>query len=160
MQTRKKIKLFSLVNGGCTEEDYGEFNSGNIAIMDRGFLTDCSMVRKLQNAIAHNAVGVLVINDPDKTGLFGAGLEQLTSIPAFALTYTLGKNFLEMLHVNELRMKMTSNNKAPFVPTMNLLAETPEGDGNSVIVVGSHLDSVPAGPGINVCPKFYFKKFF
>ena len=33
--------------------------------------------------------------------------------------------------------------------TSNVIAETPTGDPNWVIVVGAHLDSVPAGPGIN-----------
>ena len=33
--------------------------------------------------------------------------------------------------------------------TVNILAETPSGDPNRVVVQGSHLDSVPAGPGIN-----------
>jgi hypothetical protein len=33
--------------------------------------------------------------------------------------------------------------------TSNVLAETNLGDGNYTIVVGSHLDSVPAGKGIN-----------
>ena len=30
-----------------------------------------------------------------------------------------------------------------------VIAETPKGDPNHVVVVGGHLDSVPAGPGIN-----------
>ena len=34
-------------------------------------------------------------------------------------------------------------------PTSNVIAETPDGDPNSVIVVGAHLDSVGVGPGIN-----------
>ncbi len=33
--------------------------------------------------------------------------------------------------------------------TYNVLAETPTGDPNNVVVVGAHLDSVPRGPGIN-----------
>lgn len=33
--------------------------------------------------------------------------------------------------------------------TRNVIAETPGGDPNSVMVVGAHLDSVPRGPGIN-----------
>ena len=32
---------------------------------------------------------------------------------------------------------------------MNILADTLEGPNEDIIVVGSHLDSVPAGPGIN-----------
>jgi hypothetical protein len=35
------------------------------------------------------------------------------------------------------------------VPTRNMIAETPGGDPDRVVVVGAHLDSVPAGPGIN-----------
>jgi Zn-dependent M28 family amino/carboxypeptidase len=33
--------------------------------------------------------------------------------------------------------------------TFNVLAETPGGRGDRVVVVGAHLDSVPEGPGIN-----------
>ncbi|CAM04447.1 M28 family metallopeptidase [Saccharopolyspora erythraea] len=33
--------------------------------------------------------------------------------------------------------------------TYNLLAETPGGDANNVVMVGAHLDSVSEGPGIN-----------
>ena len=33
--------------------------------------------------------------------------------------------------------------------TSNVIAETPDGDPNNVIVVGAHLDSVGVGPGIN-----------
>ena len=31
------------------------------------------------------------------------------------------------------------------LPTMNLIASSRHGDPNNVIVIGSHLDSVPAG---------------
>ena len=31
----------------------------------------------------------------------------------------------------------------------NVIAETPGGDPNNVVVVGAHLDSVSRGPGIN-----------
>jgi Zn-dependent M28 family amino/carboxypeptidase len=34
-------------------------------------------------------------------------------------------------------------------PTSNVIAETPDGDPDNVIVVGAHLDSVGVGPGIN-----------
>ena len=33
--------------------------------------------------------------------------------------------------------------------THNVIAETPGGDPNRVVVIGAHLDSVPRGPGIN-----------
>ena len=56
-------------------------------------------------------------------------------------------------------VNMISNNKADNVTTMNLIAETNNGDGGNVIVVGSHLDSVPAGPGINVLFYYLFSFF-
>jgi Zn-dependent M28 family amino/carboxypeptidase len=33
--------------------------------------------------------------------------------------------------------------------SVNVIAETPGGDPNRTVVIGAHLDSVPAGPGIN-----------
>ena len=35
------------------------------------------------------------------------------------------------------------------VPTFNLIAETPTGRDDRVVMAGAHLDSVPDGPGIN-----------
>jgi hypothetical protein len=37
----------------------------------------------------------------------------------------------------------------PIATQQNVIADSTWGDPNSVIVVGAHLDSVPAGPGIN-----------
>ena len=36
------------------------------------------------------------------------------------------------------------------IPTWNLLATTRTGNASNRIVVGSHLDSVPAGPGMDL----------
>ena len=44
---------------------------------------------------------------------------------------------------------MYAETEAPPVVTINILADTLTGDPSNTIVVGSHLDSVPAGPGIN-----------
>jgi len=44
---------------------------------------------------------------------------------------------------------LTVNSKAYNSTTINVCADTPWGNASNVIVVGSHLDSVPAGPGIN-----------
>ena len=41
----------------------------------------------------------------------------------------------------------------PF-PVGNICADTPTGDITQTIVIGSHSDSVPAGPGINDNGKF------
>ena len=35
------------------------------------------------------------------------------------------------------------------IPAWNILADTPAGNKSNTVVLGSHLDSVTAGPGIN-----------
>jgi len=42
-----------------------------------------------------------------------------------------------------------ANNSVFPVPTMNIIAETTFGDPSAVVMLGAHLDSVLAGPGIN-----------
>jgi len=55
------------------------------------------------------------------------------------------------LLVNLQNVVLTLNSFGQIVETttMNVFAETKTGRSNRVIVFGSHLDSVPAGPGIN-----------
>jgi Zn-dependent M28 family amino/carboxypeptidase len=116
--------------------------------MARNYLTDCTLQNKMDMAISKGAVGVLVYYDPGTTGLFGSGLTTLAPFPAFSLTYDLGQFFIELIQ-DTFVVNMYSLTEAPPVVTMNILADTPTGDPSNTIVVGSHLDSVPAGPGIN-----------
>ena len=46
-------------------------------------------------------------------------------------------------------MNLLVNVTVGDVYTMNVIADTLTGDPESIVVVGSHLDSVPAGPGMN-----------
>ena len=48
-----------------------------------------------------------------------------------------------------IKISLFANNSMTNVPTFNLIAETKTGSATDVIVIGSHSDSVPAGPGIN-----------
>jgi Zn-dependent M28 family amino/carboxypeptidase len=48
-----------------------------------------------------------------------------------------------------LTMRMATNVSTTYATTMNIIADTPSGDASNVVVIGSHLDSVDAGPGIN-----------
>eukprot|EP00027_Filamoeba_sp_ATCC50430_P012883 CAMPEP_0168564744 /NCGR_PEP_ID=MMETSP0413-20121227/13420_1 /TAXON_ID=136452 /ORGANISM="Filamoeba nolandi, Strain NC-AS-23-1" /LENGTH=493 /DNA_ID=CAMNT_0008596459 /DNA_START=40 /DNA_END=1521 /DNA_ORIENTATION=- len=136
------------VGGGCNVSDYSSFTPGYIALMARNYLTDCSLQEKIDMADDRGAQGVLVYYDPGTTGLFGSGLKELAPFPAFSLTYDLGMFLIELTKEN-LTVNMYAETEAPPVGTMNIIADTLTGDPNSTIVVGSHLDSVPAGPGIN-----------
>ena len=49
----------------------------------------------------------------------------------------------------DVTMQMVSVSETYDSYTINIIADTKDGDDTNVIVSGSHLDSVPAGPGIN-----------
>lgn len=55
----------------------------------------------------------------------------------------------EMAGLAPITVQMYSYDVAYNATTMNVIAETDEGRSDRVVVLGSHLDSVPAGPGIN-----------
>ena len=48
-----------------------------------------------------------------------------------------------------LSMQLHANATVVTATTFNVLASMPRGNPGTTIIVGSHLDSVPAGPGIN-----------
>ena len=48
----------------------------------------------------------------------------------------------------QVKLSIQLQDLEPF-PAHNICADTTEGDIHQTIVVGSHSDSVPAGPGIN-----------
>jgi Zn-dependent M28 family amino/carboxypeptidase len=96
------------------------------------------------------AVAALIYNDgtaPDRQEPFTGSMSGVIStIPVFGLSYTLGSSLSE---IEGLLMALSVNTVGGNQTTMNVIAETTYGSSQNVILVGSHLDSVPAGPGIN-----------
>eukprot|EP01094_Clydonella_sp_ATCC50884_P023692 TRINITY_DN5751_c0_g1_i2.p1 TRINITY_DN5751_c0_g1~~TRINITY_DN5751_c0_g1_i2.p1 ORF type:complete len:576 (+),score=124.78 TRINITY_DN5751_c0_g1_i2:92-1729(+) len=129
---------------GCEDEDYENFPAGSIALTDRG---TCPNLQRTDAARAANASAVLVANYATESEPTGGSVGGVVPIPVVGITNKAGQflratNPRPTVFVNVTNEVMTTN-------TMNLIADTQVGDENSVIVVGSHLDSVPVGPGIN-----------
>ena len=61
-------------------------------------------------------------------------------------TYALGE---QLAGTPGLEMRVFANTLREIKTTFNVLAETSSGNDNNVVMVGAHLDSVRAGPGIN-----------
>jgi Zn-dependent M28 family amino/carboxypeptidase len=59
----------------------------------------------------------------------------------------LGQELLAL--IPGLTVHLETNTISEFRTTRNVIAETPTGDPNHVVVVGAHLDSGIAGPGLN-----------
>jgi Zn-dependent M28 family amino/carboxypeptidase len=71
--------------------------------------------------------------------------DPLVQIPVLSCSYSIG-NLLTRLE--SPRVELFANTSIVITSTFNIFCET-EGDNNTVIVAGAHLDSVPEGPGLN-----------
>src|SRR5262245_23776717 len=133
---------------GCETSDFDGFPTGNIALIQRGV---CTFELKAENAAAAGAAGVLFFNQgntPERTGIPAVTLSDnyTGGIPALNMTYALGA---ELTNTPGLRMRLFANVSRVIATTENLIAESPGGDPDNVIMAGAHLDSVAEGPGIN-----------
>jgi Zn-dependent M28 family amino/carboxypeptidase len=131
---------------GCEATDFAGFTAGSIALVPRGV---CTFAIKAQNAHAAGATAVLVSNNT--TGVINGTLGgPVVPIPVVGTTMAVGAELsggvvgstgtVAQVKVDRLMETRT---------THNIIAETPGGDPNNVVVVGAHLDSVSRGPGIN-----------
>lgn len=144
---------------GCEEADFAGFPAGDVALVQRGA---CAFATKAQNAFANDASGVIIFNQgnggDDRTDVFFGTLGGPIDVdgtpgpdgPVISASYDVGVALanddaagteasvsIDVEALNEVRS------------SANLLAETPGGDPNNVVMAGAHLDSVEEGPGIN-----------
>ncbi len=133
---------------GCEIEDFADFPEGHIALIQRGA---CSFQQKAENAAASGAVGVVIFNQgntDDRKEVINATLssEYSGGIPALFAHYDLGEQWAA---IEGLTMSMHVDVVRGMKDTWNLTAETRHGNDDNLIVVGSHLDSVFEGAGVN-----------
>jgi Zn-dependent M28 family amino/carboxypeptidase len=134
---------------GCQPKDFNGFTPGNIALIQRG---GCDFRDKVANAEAAGAVAAIIFNegnpgDPERIPLFGGTLGKPAEIPALSVSFAFGRRIARATESVTLRIKTDTISETR--QTANLLGETPTGRNDRVVVVGAHLDSVSAGPGIN-----------
>ena len=132
---------------GCDIGDFVGFTPGHIALIQRGA---CSFQLKAENAAASGAVGVIIFNQgnsPDREGLINGTLGSGYSggIPVQFATFPLGET---MAATAGLELHMIVDVLRGETTTYNVLAESTSGNSDNVVMVGAHLDSVAAGPGI------------
>jgi Zn-dependent M28 family amino/carboxypeptidase len=129
---------------GCTPSDYdGLPAQGAVVLVNRG---NCPFAQKLDAAVQRGAVGMVVVDNVDEQHMGGTlGSNTDVKIPVVSITKSDGI----LLHGQggPATIKLTANSQS--FKARNIIAQTKTGSANDVVMVGAHLDSVPAGPGIN-----------
>jgi Iap family predicted aminopeptidase len=127
---------------GCDPEDYDGAGRGGVALVRRGA---CFFRVKALNAQRSGVQGLLLVDpaargEPISATLGGPGVR----IPVVVL----GPQAARVIQPGT-RVRLAVDAVSERRVTHNVIAETGAGSGDHVVVAGAHLDSVPAGPGIN-----------
>ncbi|MCO8271617.1 M28 family peptidase [Actinoplanes sp. TRM 88003] len=131
---------------GCEAADFTGFVAGRIALIQRG---TCPYATKVLNAGRAGASGIIIFNEgqPGRTDAFAIDIgEWRAGIPMVFADFAVG-NELAALAGATVRLKVDAT--LTLGTDHNVIAETRLGNPKNVVMVGAHLDSVPAGPGIN-----------
>ncbi|MBB4933719.1 Zn-dependent M28 family amino/carboxypeptidase [Lipingzhangella halophila] len=133
---------------GCAAADFAEFPEGAVAIMRRG---TCSFEEKATNAADAGASAAVLFNQgggsEEETGAFNGTLSNPVGIPVVSTSTAVGEDLAAAGEGLEVRLAVDS--EVSTESSYNIIADTDGGRDNNTVVVGAHLDSVPAGPGIN-----------
>ncbi|MGR2753788.1 M28 family peptidase [Agromyces arachidis] len=146
-----QLYLGNTSTSGCTADDFAGLDfSGpaDIALIQRG---GCNFSAKALNAEAAGAEAVIIFNqgnedtDARKGLIVGTlGGSNVVGIPTVGASYDQG-----------VALSQAGSTANVFVPApesrpqKNVIAELPGVNDDNVVMAGSHLDSVQAGPGIN-----------
>lgn len=130
---------------GCVAADYAGLPAGTIVLVKRG---GCTFATKATNAAAAGAAGVVIYNNAAGP-LNGTLTDTFTgNISVVGVTQAVGKELVALVP-SGLQLQLVTQTLRGPATTSNVLAETRGGNPDSVVMVGGHLDSVNAGPGIN-----------
>jgi aminopeptidase Y len=149
------IGLTVIPNLGCNDSDWQNALpsvAGRAAIVKRG---DCPFVEKGRLAEKYNATALLLYNDgtsPDRFAPISVSLSQNNTVPVLFVSYIVAESLIDAAQneSNNVQVQLNIELKdLPDFPVGNICADTPTGNVTQTIVIGSHSDSVPAGPGIN-----------
>ncbi|WP_084628378.1 M28 family metallopeptidase [Amycolatopsis nigrescens] len=127
---------------GCEAADYSGV-TGKIVLVRRGA---CSFAQKQQLAADAGAIGAVIYNNEDGELSGTLGDPAAARIPTGGVSKASGE---ALAGQNGAAVTLDLRTFEEERPTYNVLAETKTGRKDNVVMAGAHLDSVPAGAGIN-----------
>ncbi|EHK15250.1 uncharacterized protein TRIVIDRAFT_74747 [Trichoderma virens Gv29-8] len=139
--------LVLVKNSGCNASDYPKNVKGNIAFIRRG---ECAFGDKSIGAGKAGAKAAVIFNtDPEELhGTLGLPVED--HIATFGIDGVEGKKIADKLADGEsLDAIAYIDAEVKQIQTVNVLAQTEQGDPDNCVMLGGHSDGVAEGPGIN-----------
>jgi Zn-dependent M28 family amino/carboxypeptidase len=139
-------------NSGCAATDFAGFLAGRIALLERG---TCDTDVQVANAEAAGAAGVILYNTPgiagdrsgksrEDGGAFPAMPAEPATIPvAGVVSYALGAAILrqyESGNAPQVHLDIKAHQRSGT--DYNLIADSPNGDPDKIVVVDGHLDAI------------------
>jgi len=143
-----ELGLGNASTSGCEDADFVGFPVGDIALVQRG---NCPYRTKELNAAKAGAIGLMIFNQgntAERMSPVTPRLSAAATLPTVGLGYELAVELSEASSMG-LKIRLKVDSAVVDERTENILAERPGRVEDGVIMVGAHLDSVPAGPGIN-----------
>jgi Zn-dependent M28 family amino/carboxypeptidase len=132
---------------GCDATEWGGVDAtGMIALVQRG---TCAFAVKSQAAKTAGAAAVIVYNNSDGelNGTLGDNPQGVA--PTTGITQADGEALREEMAAGPVNLSVDLRTLVEQRVSFNVLAETRRGDADDVVMLGSHLDSVVGGAGIN-----------
>jgi Zn-dependent M28 family amino/carboxypeptidase len=135
---------------GCSPADFAAAPAEDaVALIQRG---TCTFEEKAANAQAAGYDAVIIFNEgqPGRTDAVTGTLTRPFTIPVIGVSFAEGSALYAAAQAGAVTVSVsTSTEIDPKRTTYNVIADYRGGDPHKVLVVGAHLDSVAAGPGIN-----------
>ncbi len=138
-------------SSGCEASDFQGLVRGEVALMRRG---GCPFEEKALNAEAAGSSAVVIFNEGGRgqTAVLEGGTlgEPGINIPVIGASLAVGED-LASLEEREAgaTIRVAASSISGARRSTNVIAETRSGGEEGTVMIGAHLDSVPAGPGIN-----------
>jgi hypothetical protein len=155
------VDVVNIPNFGCASNEWQ--NVSNLVALVKGG-GKCTYAEKGILAAKNGVKALLFYNDGETSANLAPAivrLRQTNPLPALFLSYGAGQMLVNGISNStgaRVKLQIELEDWGTF-PVDNICADTKDGDPTQTIVVGSHSDSVPAGPGINDNGKYFLFHF-
>lgn len=152
-------KVVKVDNAGCNDADWAGVGPEDIGVAfyqsSTSGIPDCSAFVKAATGARRGVAGIFIANDVSRTTLLASRIradgyypgDVLVQQPVMAISHSLAETFRTA--GAPLTVRLVVNTEIIIKTTQNLYCTTKDGNADNLVVIGAHLDGVPAGPGLN-----------